>query len=83
MILIENCAVATMDAAGTEHGDGHVVVGDDGRIVAVGSGHGGRSQSVAQRADPCVVVAARRPRRASPRPPRSRGVASTPESTAV
>jgi cytosine/adenosine deaminase-related metal-dependent hydrolase len=46
MILIENCAVATMDAAGTEHGDGHVVVGDDGRIVAVGSGHGGRYQSV-------------------------------------
>lgn len=46
MILIENCAVATVDAAGTEYADGHVVVGDDGRIVAVGSGHAGRYQSV-------------------------------------
>jgi cytosine/adenosine deaminase-related metal-dependent hydrolase len=46
MILIENCAVVTMDDAGTEHADGHVVIGDDGRIAAVGSGHGGRYQSV-------------------------------------
>jgi cytosine/adenosine deaminase-related metal-dependent hydrolase len=36
VILIENVAVATVDPAGTEYGDGHVVVGDDGRIVAVG-----------------------------------------------
>ena len=42
MILIENVAVATVDAAGTEYGDGHVVIGDDGRIVAVGPGHAGR-----------------------------------------
>ena len=34
MILIENCAIATVDAAGTEYLDGHVVVGDDGRIEA-------------------------------------------------
>jgi cytosine/adenosine deaminase-related metal-dependent hydrolase len=37
VILIENVAVATVDAAGTEYADGHVVVGDDGRIVTVGS----------------------------------------------
>ncbi len=36
-VVIEGCAVATMDAAGTEHESGHVVV-DDGRIVAVGGG---------------------------------------------
>ena len=42
MILIENVAVATVDAAGTEYADGHVVIGDDGRIVAVGAGHAGR-----------------------------------------
>ncbi len=46
MILIENVAVATVDPAGTVHPDGHVVVGDDGRIVAVGSGHAGRFRSV-------------------------------------
>ncbi|MGI5243867.1 8-oxoguanine deaminase [Dactylosporangium sp. CA-139066] len=37
MIVIEGCAVATVDAAGTEHADGHVVVSGD-RIVAVGAG---------------------------------------------
>jgi cytosine/adenosine deaminase-related metal-dependent hydrolase len=37
MIIIENCAVATVDAHGTEHASGHVVV-DGGRIVAVGAG---------------------------------------------
>ncbi|WP_203708448.1 8-oxoguanine deaminase [Asanoa iriomotensis] len=46
MILIENCAIATVDAAGTEYADGHVVIGDDGRIAAVGAGHAGRFQSV-------------------------------------
>jgi cytosine/adenosine deaminase-related metal-dependent hydrolase len=35
--VIEGCAVATMDAAGTEHADGHLVVEDD-RIIAVGAG---------------------------------------------
>jgi len=37
MIVIEGCAVATVDAAGTEYVDGHVVVDGD-RIVAVGPG---------------------------------------------
>ncbi|MER7283720.1 8-oxoguanine deaminase [Dactylosporangium sp. NPDC000244] len=37
MIVIEGCAVATVDAAGTEHADGHIVVAGD-RIVAVGAG---------------------------------------------
>ncbi|MFC7533685.1 8-oxoguanine deaminase [Actinoplanes sp. GCM10030250] len=38
MIIIENVAVATVDEAGTEYADGHVVVGGDGRIAAVGPG---------------------------------------------
>ncbi|GAA0743108.1 8-oxoguanine deaminase [Dactylosporangium roseum] len=37
MIVIEHCAVATVDGAGTEHADGHIVVSGD-RIVAVGPG---------------------------------------------
>lgn len=36
-VVIEGCAVATVDAAGTEHTDGHVVV-DGKRILAVGPG---------------------------------------------
>jgi cytosine/adenosine deaminase-related metal-dependent hydrolase len=36
-LVIENCAIATVDAAGTEHASGHVVV-EDGRIAAVGPG---------------------------------------------
>ncbi|MGH3747369.1 MAG: 8-oxoguanine deaminase [Micromonosporaceae bacterium] len=36
-IVIEGAAIATVDAKGTEHASGHVVV-DDGRIVAVGPG---------------------------------------------
>ena len=35
--VIEGCAVACVDASGTEHADGHVVV-DGNRIVAVGPG---------------------------------------------
>ena len=35
--VIEGCAIATVDAAGTEHRDGHLVIEDD-RIVAVGDG---------------------------------------------
>ncbi len=37
MIVIEGCALATVDAAGTEHPSGHLVVDGD-RIVAVGAG---------------------------------------------
>lgn len=37
MIVIEHCAVSTVDEAGTEYADGHVVVEGD-RIVAVGPG---------------------------------------------
>jgi len=37
VILIEGCAIATVDAARTEFRDGHVVIEDD-RIVAVGPG---------------------------------------------
>ena len=36
-LVIQGCAVAAVDEAGTEHADGHVVV-DGGRIVAVGPG---------------------------------------------
>jgi len=36
-LVIENCAIATVDAAGTEFASGHIVV-DDGRIAAVGEG---------------------------------------------
>ncbi|MBA3408940.1 MAG: 8-oxoguanine deaminase [Solirubrobacterales bacterium] len=35
--IIEGCAIATVDAAGTEHRDGHLVIEGD-RIVAVGEG---------------------------------------------
>jgi cytosine/adenosine deaminase-related metal-dependent hydrolase len=35
--VVQGCAVATVDAVGTEHADGHVVVEAD-RIVAVGPG---------------------------------------------
>jgi cytosine/adenosine deaminase-related metal-dependent hydrolase len=38
VIVIENVAVATVDANDTYFADGHVVVGDDGRIAAVGRG---------------------------------------------
>ncbi len=38
MIVIENAVIATVDSAGTEYTNGHVAVGDDGRITAVGPG---------------------------------------------
>ncbi|MBB2942831.1 cytosine/adenosine deaminase-related metal-dependent hydrolase [Actinoplanes lutulentus] len=41
MIIIENVAVATVDGAGTEYADGHVVISEDGRITAVGAGRYG------------------------------------------
>ncbi|BCY13804.1 8-oxoguanine deaminase [Actinoplanes sp. L3-i22] len=48
MIVIENATIATVDDAGTEFTDGHVVIGDDGRIAAVGSG---RSELSGERID--------------------------------
>ena len=39
-VVIQGCAVATVDADGTEYADGHVVVDGD-RIVAVGAGPAG------------------------------------------
>jgi cytosine/adenosine deaminase-related metal-dependent hydrolase len=36
-IVIEGCAIATVDAHGSEHASGHVVL-EDGRIAAVGPG---------------------------------------------
>jgi cytosine/adenosine deaminase-related metal-dependent hydrolase len=58
VILIENVAVATVDTAGTEYTDGHVVVGDNGRIVAVGPGHAGRYQGSVRHVDGtgCLVT---------------------------
>jgi cytosine/adenosine deaminase-related metal-dependent hydrolase len=38
-LVIDNCAIATVDAAGTEYASGHIVI-DDGRITAVGEGGG-------------------------------------------
>jgi cytosine/adenosine deaminase-related metal-dependent hydrolase len=56
--MIENVAVATVDPAGTEYGDGHVVIGDDGRIIAVGPGHAGRFHGSLRRIDGtgCLVT---------------------------
>jgi cytosine/adenosine deaminase-related metal-dependent hydrolase len=45
-LVIEGCAIATMDDAGTEYRDGYIVV-TDGRITAVGEG---RSSAVDGRA---------------------------------
>lgn len=50
MIIIENCAVATVDKDGTEYSDGHLVL-DEGRIVAVGRGHAGRYHRSVRRID--------------------------------
>ena len=36
-VLIEGCAVATVDAAGTEHAEGWILV-EDARIAGVGGG---------------------------------------------
>ncbi|MGH2969995.1 MAG: amidohydrolase family protein, partial [Solirubrobacteraceae bacterium] len=36
-VVIENCAIATVDGEGTEHADGHIVI-SDGWIEAIGSG---------------------------------------------
>ena len=38
-LVIDNCAIATVDPTGTEYASGHIVI-DDGRITAVGEGGG-------------------------------------------
>ena len=50
MIVIEGAAIATCDAAGTEHADGHVVM-DGSRIVAVGDGPAPAALAGAERVD--------------------------------
>ena len=42
-IVIDGCAIASMDAADTEYSDGHVIV-EDGTIVAVGEGTASASE---------------------------------------
>ncbi len=56
-LVIERCAVATVDAEGHEHASGHVVV-DGGRIVAVGPGRAAEVPRGARRVDGdgCLVT---------------------------
>lgn len=56
-IVIDNAAIATVDAAGTEHDSGHVVV-DGGRIEAVGAGPAPTGDPVDRRVDGtgCLVT---------------------------
>jgi len=56
-LVIENAAIATVDAAGTEFGSGHVVVAD-GRIVAVGDGVAPADEELGTRIDGtgCLVT---------------------------
>ena len=37
-LVIEDCAIATVDGAGSEHVSGHIVI-DGGVIVEIGEGH--------------------------------------------
>lgn len=55
--IIEGGAVATVDAAGTEHGEGHVVV-QGGKIVAVGPGPAPERFAAGRRVDAhgCLVT---------------------------
>ena len=58
-LVIEGCAIATMDGAhpgatGAEYRGGHIVVADDGRIAAVGDGPA--VVGAASRNDGCRVV---------------------------
>ncbi|MQA26341.1 MAG: amidohydrolase family protein [Micromonosporaceae bacterium] len=60
-IVIEGAAIATVDAAGTEHASGHVVI-EDGRIVAVGPGPAPAGPNLGP-ADPSPRPAGSRPTR--------------------
>jgi cytosine/adenosine deaminase-related metal-dependent hydrolase len=50
VIVIDGCAIATVDAAGTEHASGHLVIDGD-RIVALGSGPAPAGDDSARRVD--------------------------------
>ncbi|WBB80287.1 8-oxoguanine deaminase [Micromonospora sp. WMMD882] len=50
MIVIEGCAIVTVDGDSTEYTDGHLVI-DDGRIVAVGSDAARTADEPVQRID--------------------------------
>jgi cytosine/adenosine deaminase-related metal-dependent hydrolase len=50
MIVIEGCAIATVDAAGTEYASGHLVI-DGERIVALGEGPAPAGYETAGRVD--------------------------------
>jgi cytosine/adenosine deaminase-related metal-dependent hydrolase len=54
--VIEGCAIATVDAAGAEHRDGHLVIEGD-RIVAVGEGPAPEQASAVRRIDACGTLA--------------------------
>lgn len=58
MILVENAAIATVDATNSEFTTGHVLVGDDGRIAAVGAGAAGGVTGAVRRIDGsgCLVT---------------------------
>jgi cytosine/adenosine deaminase-related metal-dependent hydrolase len=50
VIVVEGCAIATVDAAGTEHASGHLVIEGD-RIVALGQGPAPAGFESARRVD--------------------------------
>ncbi|MBP2477375.1 cytosine/adenosine deaminase-related metal-dependent hydrolase [Crossiella equi] len=54
-LVIENAAIATVDADGTEHASGHVVV-RDGRITAVGPGPAPAAEGERIDAHGCLVT---------------------------
>ena len=65
--VIEGCAIATVDAAGTEHRDGHLVIEGD-RIVAVGDGPGAARTATRARIDGRGCLATPGPRQLPPPP---------------